>query len=316
MPSPERPAPRPGWYPDPYPGGARQLRFWDGGRWAPDTAPAARRASGAGWPPGAPPNPYGAVAAAPPPLDRAMAALVAEDARPWGWRPALWPVVALAVLTVLGTVATHLITPTSGAGRLAAAVALNLAVYGLLSAVVWSAGRRVAARYGGWGRAFGLRRPVGKDLGYAAAGLGIAFAARIAVAVMANALTSGRAVEQSQNIRLETTTVAVDVLLVVIVVILAPVIEEIIFRGLLLRAFMTRLGFWPAALLSTTIFAGFHTYEVDTLSGALTLAAIVATLGLTNCVLVRLTDRLTPGILVHATFNALAAAVVIYRASH
>ncbi len=79
---------------------------------------------------------------------------------------------------------------------------------------------------------------------------------------------------------------------------------------------MRRLSFWPAALASTFIFAAFHTYEVNTLAGALTLAAVVATLGLTNCVLVRLTDRLVPGMLVHAMLNAVATAVVIYQASN
>jgi uncharacterized protein len=86
------------------------------------------------------------------------------------------------------------------------------------------------------------------------------------------------------------------------------------FRGLLLRALMTRFGFWPAAIVSTGIFAAVHTYEVNTLVGALTLAGAVATIGLTNCVLVRLTNRLTPGIAVHAGLNALGAAILIIQA--
>jgi uncharacterized protein len=34
-------------------------------------------------------------------------------------------------------------------------------------------------------------------------------------------------------------------------------------------------------------------------------------LGLCNCYLVRITGRLTPGIMVHATYNALAIALVL-----
>jgi hypothetical protein len=45
---------------------------------------------------------------------------------------------------------------------------------------------------------------------------------------------------------------------------------------------------------------------VSTLTGAITLAAVVGSLGLTNCVLNRFTDRLVPGMIVHATFNGLA----------
>ena len=48
----------------------------------------------------------------------------------------------------------------------------------------------------------------------------------------------------------------------VIVVLIAPVVEETMFRGLMLRTLMRRWGFWPAALASSAIFALFHTYEV------------------------------------------------------
>jgi uncharacterized protein len=55
----------------------------------------------------------------------------------------------------------------------------------------------------------------------------------------------------------------------------APAVEELMFRGLLLRALMTRFGFWPAAIVSTGIFAAVHTYEVNTLVGAVTLAGAI-----------------------------------------
>jgi membrane protease YdiL (CAAX protease family) len=251
-----------------------------------------------------------------PPLDRAVADQIAQDPRPWGWRPVVLPCVAIAVVAAAATSATHLIRPHTFTGSFVATIILNVLAYSSLGVVVWYSARDIAARYGGWGPAFGLYRPRRRDIGYIASGIGIAFISRIVVAVFANALTNGRAGQQSQNLRLHTTSIPVDILLVVVVVVLAPVTEEVIFRGLLLRAFMRRPSFWPAALASTFIFAAFHTYEVNTLVGAVTLAAIVATLGLTNCVLVRLTARVTPGVFVHCAFNALAAIVIIYQASH
>lgn len=296
--------PADGWYPDPY--GSGGLRRWDGDKWTPQLAP-----------PPPPPIPY---AYRPmdvlPPLDRAVTAAKEHDPRPWGLRPALLPCVAGIVAVAFGTAATHVITPSSFTGQFVATIILNIAIYGLLGTAVWWAGRDIAARLGGWGIAVGLRRPCRNDVGYVAAGFGVAFAARIVVSVVADALTHGTATSQSRNLRLHTNSIPVDVLLVVLVVVLAPIVEEIIFRGLLLRAFMRRLDFWPAALASTFIFAMFHTYEVATLTGAATLAAVVATLGLTNCYLVRLTDRLAPGMFVHASFNALATGVLIYQASH
>jgi membrane protease YdiL (CAAX protease family) len=291
-----------GWYPDPY--GSGGLRFWDGDRWT--AAVAGYPPYGYGYPP-APPDP---------PLDRTVARMRAADPRPWGARPAVLPLVASIVAVVLGTTATHVIRPSTFTGRFVTTVLVNALMYSLLGLAVWVAGREVAQRYGGWGATFGLRRPIAKDIGYIASGIGVAFVARIVVAVLANGLTNGRAGRESSNLpRVHTSSVAVDVLLVVLVVVLAPVVEEIIFRGLLLRTFMRRMPFWPAALLSTFIFAMFHTYEVATLVGAVTLAAVVATLGLTNCYLVRLTDRLAPGMAVHAAFNALATGILIWQAS-
>ena len=43
----------------------------------------------------------------------------------------------------------------------------------------------------------------------------------------------------------------------------------------------------------------------------MTLACTVGVLGLTSSYLVRITGRLTPGIMVHASFNALALAVAL-----
>jgi membrane protease YdiL (CAAX protease family) len=52
-------------------------------------------------------------------------------------------------------------------------------------------------------------------------------------------------------------------------------------------------------------------YEVHTALGAVTLAASVGVLGLGNCYLVRITGRLTPGIMVHASFNAVVLAITV-----
>jgi hypothetical protein len=63
------------------------------------------------------------------------------------------------------------------------------------------------------------------------------------------------------------------------------------------------------------LFAVFHVYEVHTVLGAVTLAASVGVLGLGNCWLVRITGRLTPGIMVHAAFNGVVLAVAVLLAN-
>ena len=48
------------------------------------------------------------------------------------------------------------------------------------------------------------------------------------------------------------------VLTVIALIVLAPLGEELLFRGLLLRGLARRLDFWPSALISSAIFAGAH----------------------------------------------------------
>lgn len=244
-------------------------------------------------------------------LDRLMAQMAAYDPRPWGTRPVVLPCAAFLVLIALGQVVGHLIRPHTFGGALALTIVLNAVLYGALIAVIRRAGRDLARRYAGWGWAFGLQRPHWIDGAWVAAGFGLTLLGRLVVGVIANAATDGRAVQQAQNLGVHTSSVTVYVVLGIIVVLIAPLIEETVFRGLLLRTFMRRLGFWPAALLSSAIFAVFHTYEVRTLAGAITLAAIVFVLGLVNCLLVRWSGRLAAGMIVHALFNGLALLVLI-----
>ncbi|MBN9618551.1 MAG: DUF2510 domain-containing protein, partial [Actinobacteria bacterium] len=73
--------PSAGWYRDP--GDPRQLRFWDGARWGPQTAPFA---------------PFPGYQPEVPPLDATIAAMRSEDPQPWGLRPIVVPIVSMIAL--------------------------------------------------------------------------------------------------------------------------------------------------------------------------------------------------------------------------
>jgi membrane protease YdiL (CAAX protease family) len=246
-------------------------------------------------------------------LDRAVAELTADPV-PWGWRPAVVPVGTLIALIVISASLASVVHPSGYAAKIIVAVVANFALEAVLVASVWWSARDITARNGGWGRTFGLRRPRWNDLGYAGVGILVIFMLRILVVGVADGLTHGRASKESQNIQVDRITVVGVILLVAVVVVLAPLVEESLFRGVLLRTLMRRMGFWPAAILSTAIFAGLHTYEVDTVAGALTLAGSVGCLGIVNCYLNRLTDRVFPGMLTHAAFNGLAVIVLVVQA--
>ena len=249
-------------------------------------------------------------------LDEQAAASRASDPQPWGVYTWLGPVLTLVALIVAGNVLVGLVLPRHGAGRTAGGIAIAIGAELLLLAGLLAFGRPAAARAGGWRVAFGLDRIRATDWRAWALGFGFVWLGRTAVGVVANVLTHGRATAEASNVHLHHPGAASIATLAVTSILLAPVAEELMFRGLLLRTFMRRLSFWPAALLSTALFALFHVYEVDTVVGAVTLACSVAVLGLCNSYLVRITGRLTPGILVHASYNALAFTVAVLQAVH
>jgi hypothetical protein len=181
----------------------------------------------------------------------------------------------------------------------------------LLLAALVAFGPPVAARAGGWRAGLGLDRIRRSDWLPWITGVGFVFAGRTVVGGLANALTGGRAAAQASNVHVGGLGGASIAVLAVVAVVIAPIAEELMFRGLLLRTFMRRFRFWPAALLSTALFAGFHVYEVDTVVGAVTLVCSIAVLGLCNSYLVRISGRLVPAIMVHATNNAIALAIAI-----
>jgi uncharacterized protein len=243
-------------------------------------------------------------------LDEQVAASRQGDRQSWGLRSWLGPVVSLAALIVgSGFVAQAL--PRDGGGRTWGEAVLSIGLELVLLAVLFAFGRPLAARGGGWRTALGLDRVRRSDWLPWITGFGFAYLGRTVVGVVAMVLTGGTALREASNVSGGDGSVVSIVVLVVVAVVLAPVAEELMFRGLILRTFMHRLGFWPAAVLSTLLFGGFHMYEVGTLAGAITLACSVGVLGLVNCYLVRITGRLTPGIMVHATYNALVVAAAL-----
>ena len=84
---------------------------------------------------------------------------------------------------------------------------------------------------------------------------------------------------------------------------LAPVAEEMFFRGLIHRWFSARFGVWPAVFISSAIFAAGHADS----------AGVVASAFVLGLVLAALYDRsrsLWVTIAVHATNNCLAVALL------
>lgn len=101
-----------------------------------------------------------------------------------------------------------------------------------------------------------------------------------------------------------------DVVYVVVallsVILIAPVIEETFFRGLVLPSIigMLRGGRWIAVAISALLFAVLHLLAVTTVAQAIVVGVGTLLVGLGAGSLAVLTGRLGPAIVAHVVFNA------------
>ena len=92
--------------------------------------------------------------------------------------------------------------------------------------------------------------------------------------------------------------------LAAVVVIGAPIVEELVYRGLLQRSLGRRVGRWVALAVVALLFALIHFSPVEI--PGLFVAGLAFGLG------VALTGRIGPGLLTHLAFNATGMAVVLW----
>lgn len=93
----------------------------------------------------------------------------------------------------------------------------------------------------------------------------------------------------------------------------APIVEELFFRGLLLRSFQGRLGVGGAALAQGALFGLAHASPLYGLRNVFVIAA-TATFGMVLGLVAERYRRLTPGIVAHAFFNVMAVIALVATA--
>jgi membrane protease YdiL (CAAX protease family) len=100
---------------------------------------------------------------------------------------------------------------------------------------------------------------------------------------------------------------------IIAIVGLAPLGEELFFRGMLFQAIQGRLGFWPAATASGTVFGLAHVISNRFGVEQAFLALVTAVLGIYLAWIFRRRGTLLAPVLVHAAFNTLG--IVLIRAN-
>lgn len=101
---------------------------------------------------------------------------------------------------------------------------------------------------------------------------------------------------------------AAAVALAIIAVATAPLVEELIYRGLLYSAFQRVIGQWGAVIVVASMFAGLHVVQYWPNAGAIssiTLLSVVLTLIRAR------TGRLLPCFVVHLVFNGVQSIIIL-----
>lgn len=87
--------------------------------------------------------------------------------------------------------------------------------------------------------------------------------------------------------------------------VIAPICEEVLFRGYMFTALRNWHGTWPAAVITGLVFGAVHAASAPALD-----LVPLATLGFGLCVLYRYSGSLYPGIVTHSLNNSLAFAAL------
>jgi membrane protease YdiL (CAAX protease family) len=209
----------------------------------------------------------------------------------WGPRGALLgAVLALVVGLILGLPAVAF-TDAEGdlttAGNIIAQVGLVIGLLGVPLAIAYSHGARTL---GECLRRLGVQRFDRSALKWMAASVGAYLAFNLAYSMLI--------VEPEQeDIAENFGPVPIQILLIVLA---APIVEELCFRGMLFGGLRERLPKYAAALIAGTVFGLLHVF-----TGITAVPPLIA-LGFIFCLLYEKTGSIVPGILLHALNNSVA----------
>lgn len=151
---------------------------------------------------------------------------------------------------------------------------------------------------GGW-KALGFVKPQAKYLVHVIPVYVAYFVVLIAALTAADAFVSGFDLDQEQDLGFDEVLTPIDYIATFItLVVIAPLFEELLFRGFVFRGVAQRFGFWPSAIVVSGLFGLAH--------GQFNVGIDTFILGIGASWLVWRSNSLVPAILLHGLKNAVA----------
>lgn len=278
------------WYPDP--SGAHELRYWDGERWTDGVTD-------------------GDVVGRDP-LDPAGAEAAWEERRdrraPWpGW--VAGAAVAGMVVGVGVAVLLAVAVDAAGAGTLGVLAAGIVGLYGTLLGTCVLVGRTLGTPRGLFAD-FGLRVRL-IDVAW---GLLLGFVARVVSTIVVLLFVVVDEDLGGSNLPTEEDLagqLGLAIAFFLVAVVLAPLVEEVFFRGLLQRSLETSLPPWVAIAIASVLFGLAHA-SIELGSGNVSVVTATAIGGAVFGIAARRFKRLGPSIAAHAWFNLPAAVAILW----
>jgi uncharacterized protein len=234
---------------------------------------------------------------APPPASNEDGSAPIREHVSWSPLDALFGILVVAALLLVGGLVIFPITGPDGldatlAGQAILEIALVATAYGFAS-------RRGSAKPFD---ALGLRRPRPGWVKTAALGYATYFGAVIVIIAVVGQPEQN---DVANQLGFDQNTFAAIVAALLIVVV-APICEEIYFRGFFFAGMRSRLPFWPAALISAALFGSVHLADANLVAGLQ-----LGILGLVLAAVYERTDSLWSNIAVHMFNNAIAFTLLV-----
>ncbi len=145
------------------------------------------------------------------------------------------------------------------------------------------------------------------DLRYVPMGVGAAIACNLIAAPLSAMWSNAGHGSQQIGTDLQKANGVTIAVLFVLIVVVAPVTEELLFRGIVLRSALRRMDVVGAVIVSGLAFGALHLIDPDTLPS---LPALVA-FGMFSAAVAIRTGRLVPSMGLHIGFNLLGAIALL-----